>query len=119
MPLNIVFETARFSGPDPNTPSGEEFVRWISEKLKPHGVDVGQPQKKAGGWEFDARHGNARYVVTVGLQRAGAWKVSVDKRRSLSDQLLGKNRLSPTDPFVWLIENALQGDPDIKNVRRS
>jgi len=37
----------------------------------------------------------------------------------MSDQLLGKNKLVPTDPFVWLVENALQNDSAIKNVRRT
>jgi hypothetical protein len=124
MPINIVFETTRFSGPDPNAPSGEQLVRWIGEQLQAHGVKTESVRNKEDGWEFGASHGDARYLVIAGLQRdaasvGGNWKISVDKRRSLSDQLFGKNQLSPTDPFVWLVENALQSEPDIKNVRRS
>jgi hypothetical protein len=121
MPLNIVFETKRFSGPDPNGTSGEELVRWISEELKPHGVETATVEKKSGRWEFGASHGSANYTVTAGLQEkaTGVWKISVEKRRSLGEHLLGKGQLSPTDPFVWLVENALQAEPDIKNVRRT
>jgi hypothetical protein len=120
MPLNIGFETTRFSGPNPNTPSGEEFVRWLAETLKPHGVQFESAQKKQGNLEVGASHGTAKYVVTVGPPETagGYWKISFEKRRGLSDQLFGKGKLAPTDPFVWLIENALQGEPDIKNVRK-
>jgi hypothetical protein len=121
MPLSIVFETTRFSEPNQSTPSGEEFVRWLAEHLKQHGVQFETAQKKQGGLEFGASHGAARYVVTAAspANPTGLWKISFEKRRGLGDQLFGKGKLAPTDPFVWLVENALQGEPDIKNVRKS
>jgi hypothetical protein len=121
MPLNIGFETTRFSGPNPNAPSGEEFVRWLAEALKPHGVQFESAQRKQSSLEFSASHGTARYVVTVASPESasGNWKISFEKQRGLTDQLFGKGKLAPTDPFVWLVENALQSEPDIKNIRKS
>ena len=118
MSLSLGFETARFSGVNPNAPSGEEFVRWLTEKLQPHGVGVGNVRTKDGGVEFSATHSGAKYSATV-KNSGETWTVTIDKRRGLTDQLFGKGQLSATDPFLWLIETALQGEPDIKNVRRS
>lgn len=118
MPHSIGFETARFSGLNPNVPSGEEFVRWLTETLEPHGVSIEGVRKKDGGVTFNASHSGGKYAATV--KKSGeTWTITIDKRRGLSDQLFGKGQLSGTDPFLWLIENALQAEPDIRNVSRS
>jgi hypothetical protein len=114
----IRFETARFSGLNPNAPSGEEFVRWLAEKLVSHGVGIEDVRTKDGGVEFSATHSGGKYSASV-KNSGDSWTITIDKRRRLTEQLFGKGQLSATDPFVWLIENALQGEPDIKNVNRS
>jgi hypothetical protein len=118
MPHSIGFETARFSGLNPNAPSGEEFVRWLAEKLEAHGVGIEGVRTKHGGVEFNATHSGGKYSASV-KNSGETWTITIDKRRGLTEQLFGKGQLSPTDPFLWLIENALQGEPDIRNVRRS
>ena len=117
MPIIISFETARFIAANPKAPSAQEFVPWLGEKLQSHGVILEGSHEKAGGTEFMATHGTAKYALRA-ESGGNAWKVSIDKRRKLSEQLLGKGQLAPTDPFVWLVENALQGEPDVTNVRR-
>lgn len=118
MSLSLGFETARFSGLNPNAPSGEEFVRWLAEKLQPHGVSIEGVRSRDCGIEFNATHSGGKYAGTV-KNTGETWTVTINKRRGLKDQLFGKGQLSATDPFLWLIENALQGETDIKNVRRS
>lgn len=118
MSLSLGFDTARFSGLNPNVPPGEEFVRWLTEKLQPHGVCIEGMRRKDAGVEFNATHSSAKYSATV-KNTGEAWTVTLDKHRGLKDQLFGKGQLSATDPFLWLIENALQGEPNIRNVRRS
>lgn len=118
MPHSIGFETARFSGLSPNAPPGEEFVRWLAEKLEPHGVSIEEVRKKEDGVEFNAAHSGGKYSART-KNTGETWSITIEKRRGLSDQLFGKGQLSATDPFLWLIENALQGEPDIKNVSRS
>jgi hypothetical protein len=118
MPHSLGFETARFSGLNPNATSGEEFVHWLAEKLEPHGVSIEDVRDREGGVDFNAVHSGGRYSATA-RNSGQSWTVTIDKRRGFTEQLFGKGRLSTTDPFLWLIENALQGEPDIKNVRRS
>jgi hypothetical protein len=113
-----MFETARFSGQNPNAPSSEELVRWLGETLKIHGVALEPAHKTDRGSEFGASHGKAKYMVTANSV-ADQWTIAVERKASFGDKLLGKAQMAPTDPFVWLIENALQGEPDIRNVRRS
>jgi hypothetical protein len=119
MSQQILFETSRFIASEPNDPSGQELLRWLSEELAAHGAVTNDIRRKSPGWELDATHGVAKYVVIASRQSGDSWKIQVDKRRTMSDQLLGKNKLVPTDPFVWLVENALQNDSAIKNVRRT
>jgi hypothetical protein len=34
------------------------------------------------------------------------------------DRALGKNKMTSTDPLLWMIETALHAESDIRNVRR-
>lgn len=119
MSQQILFETSRFIASEPNDPSGEALLRWLSEELAAHGAVTSSIRRKNSDWELDATHGVSKYMVIASKQNGDSWKIMVDKRRTMSDQLLGKNKLVPTDPFVWLVENALQNDAAIKNVRRA
>ena len=117
MPLHLSFDTARFIGANPNTPSGDEFTRWLAEKLQPHGVKFENIHSKGSGLEWDASHSGGRYTV-LAEPTGNSWKLTFDKRSKFTERLMGKGQLAPTDPFVWLVENALQAEPDVTNVRR-
>jgi hypothetical protein len=86
--------------------------------LDAHGVGIEGVRTKNGGVEFNATHSGGKYSANV-KNSGETWTITIDKRRGLTEQLFGKGQLSATDPFLWLIENALQGEPDIRNVRRS
>lgn len=125
--IDIVFETPRFnlseSQPDR---FGLDVLEWLSPKLELHGVQPGKKYPQTEGYEMEVSHNGTAYLVSArGRRRAssespnqGAWRITVTKHRSILDRALGKNRMSKTDPLLWMIESALQAEGDITNVRR-
>jgi hypothetical protein len=125
--VDIVFETCRFNLSEPKENRfGLDALEWLSPKLELHGARAGKKYPQTWGWEMEVRHSGTTYLVSAkGTRREspqspndGSWRITVAKRRSLLDRTLGKNRMSKTDPLLWMIESALQGEGDIGSVRR-
>jgi hypothetical protein len=125
--IDIVFETPRFNLTEPKQGSlGEDVLRWLSGKLELHGAQTVKVYPQRWGWEMGVRHNVTTYVIGASGRRRGnstapddgSWRITVTKRRSILDRALGKNKMSKTDPLVWLIESALNAEIDITNVRR-
>lgn len=125
--VDIVFETPRFNVSELKEKRfGLDVLEWLSPKLESHGA---QPQRKypeVDGWEMEVLHNGTVYLIgasgtrheSAKSQNEGLWRITVTKRRSILDRALGKNRMSKTDPLLWMIESALQAETDISNVRR-
>ena len=125
--IDIVFETPRFHVTEPKQGLlGEDVLRWLSGKLELHGAQTVKTYSRRWGWEMEVRHNVTTYLIGAGghlrenstSPNDGSWRITVTKRRSILDRALGKNRMSKTDPLVWLIESALHAETDITNVRR-
>lgn len=130
--VDIVFETSRFviSAPKehsgPTAPFGKDLVQWLFQQLQAHGVQELNTYEDGEGYEAEARHGSTIYLIAVRGNRANKpqspndaiWRIAVRKQRSLLERALGKNRMSSTDPLLWMIESSLHSERDITNVRR-
>ncbi|MDT8069702.1 MAG: hypothetical protein ROO76_16185 [Terriglobia bacterium] len=125
--VDIVFETTRFNLTEPQEGRfGQDVLDWLSPKVELHGAQSGRKYPQSWGWEMEVRHGGTTYLVGAsgtGRENAaspneGIWRVTVTKRRSILERALGKNRMSKTDPLLWMIESALNAEADISNVRR-
>ena len=125
--IDILFETRRFNLSEAKENRfGFDVLEWLSPKLELHGVQAGKKYLQSGGWEMEARHSGTAYLIAAsGTQgenpefpNQGSWRITVTKRRSILDRALGKNRMSKTDPLLWMIESALQAEGDVTNVRR-
>lgn len=125
--IDIVFETTRFNLSEPKEGRfGLDVLEWLTPKLELHGPSAGKRYPQAEGWEMEVVHSGTTYLIgTSGMHpqnteriNQGLWRITVTKRRSLLDRALGKNRMSRTDPLLWMIESALQAEGDITNVRR-
>ncbi len=130
--LDILFETARFNLSEPKeyfiNPGcfGEDLIGWLSEELKAHGVVTQRIYQEDWGWEMEVRHGGTTYFIGAeGTPRRdpaapneGEWRIFVERRRSILDRALGRNKMSTTDPLLWMIESTLHAESDIRNVRR-
>ncbi len=125
--IDIVFETPRFNLSEPKQDRfGLDVLEWLSPKLELHGAQSGKKYPQSAGWEMEVLLGETTYLISSSRTRRenaeppnqGSWRVTVTKRRSILDRALGKNRMSKTDPLLWMIESALHAEGDITNVRR-
>jgi hypothetical protein len=125
--VDIVFETSRFNLSQPQDGRfGRDVLEWLSPKLELHGAQPARKYPQSWGWEMEVRHGGTTYLVGAGgtlrdktaSPNQALWRITVTKRRSILDRALGKNRMSKTDPLLWMIESALNSETDISNVRR-
>ena len=124
--IDIVFETPRFKVSEPREDHcGLDVLEWLSPKLALHGAQAGRKYPDRWGWEMEVRHNDTTYLISAtgarcddAMQNDGVWRITVTKRRSILDRALGKNRMSKTDPLLWMIESALHAETDISKVRR-
>ena len=129
--LDIVFETSRFAislpqgQPGSSIPFGKDVIQWLIQRLQAHGVQALSTYEDGDGYEMEARHGSTIYWIAVRGSRVSTpqsasdaiWRIVVRKQRSLLERALGKNRMTSTDPLLWMIESALHAEKDITNVR--
>jgi hypothetical protein len=125
--VDIVFETPRFNVSELKEKRfGLDVLEWLSPKIESHGAQTQRRYPEAEGWEMEVQHSGTIYLICASgtrcegaeSQNEGLWRITVTKRRSILDRALGKNRMSKTDPLLWMIESALQAESDISNVRR-
>lgn len=125
--VDIVFETPRFNVSEPRENRfGLDVLEWLSPKLGSHGVQTQRKYPEIEGWEMEVEHSGTTYLISASgtrreggsSQNDGLWRITVTKRRTILDRALGKNRMSKTDPLLWMIESALHAETDISNVRR-
>jgi hypothetical protein len=125
--IDIVFETPRFNLSEPKQDRfGFDVLEWLGPKLELHGAQAGKKCPRTEGWEMEVLHSGTTYLIGASgkshqnaeLTNQGSWRITLTKRRSFLERALGKNRISKTDPLLWMIETALYAEGDITNVRR-
>ncbi|HEU5401489.1 MAG TPA: hypothetical protein VFU86_09035 [Terriglobales bacterium] len=122
--IDIVFESRRFNLSEPQeNVFGRDVLEWLGPKLELHGPKSGNGYPRTWGWEMEVQHSGTTYLVSARRDNpqspnGGQWRITVTKRRSILDRALGKNRMSNTDPLLWMIESALNAEGDITNVHR-
>jgi hypothetical protein len=131
-PFNILFETDRFNVSTVKehfiNPCcfGEDLAEWLRQELIKKGITTSTPGQEDWGWYLFVEQRSARYFVGfTGFHRAGAleandgeWRIMVETRRTVWEWLRGRNRITPTNPFVLLIEDLLHEQGDVRNVTR-
>jgi len=116
----ISFRTALFDvsaeTPNPINPlAGESALRWVREKLAHTQYRATAPSTEDWGWYIDVDGNGASYVVGANTDAENSalerdWVIQVHKHRSLTDRLLGRNKMAPDDPLFALIENIVRAD---------
>ncbi len=130
--VHILFQTDRFnvSGVKDHFINpccfGEDAAQWLGAKLAEKGVTVEQPGQEDWGWYLLAEHGLERYILGLGGYHTdgapgtndGEWRIIVEKKRSLSNRILGGNAIAEMDPLLSMIEDILHEQSDVRNIRR-
>ena len=73
------------------------------------------------GWYIDVESAAASYLIGASADAVDpaptvAWVVQVHKHRSMTDKLLGRNKMAADDPLFALIERIVRGDSRIEQV---
>ena len=128
---DLLFETNRFNLSEVKANFinpccfGEDLATWLRSKLLEKGVEVTEPDQEDWGWYIEANYRGSWYFLGVGgnsgeagaNKNQGEWRVMVEKRRSLREQLAGKDGMSKADEMMLAIREILTAEPDFKNVR--
>ena len=122
----ISFRTALFDvsaeTPNPINPlAGESAVRWVREKLAHTQYRASAPSTEDWGLYIDVDGNGASYLVGANTDAENPalerdWVIQVHKHRSLTDRLLGRNKMGPDDPLFALIENIVRTDEAFRQV---
>jgi len=120
--IDITCKTDRFNlsvvGPDfiNDRCFGEDFSRWLVSALSEAGVDVDVICMEDFGWANQADYQGVSYLVCVAgnsdedpsRPNYGEWHVMLERSRSFTQKLLGKNKISASDPIVSKVTGALR-----------
>lgn len=95
---------------------GDDFSQWLVSELSRVGVDADVICMEDFGWANIAKYQDATYLMCVagtsGEDAAhpnyGEWHVMLERRRTLLQKILGKNKISVLDPLVGRVKDVLQ-----------
>ena len=111
--------------PNPINPiAGESVLTWLSAALLDAHYQVTEVAPEDFGWFVEVRGGGASYMVVASgdaqvTDSEIAWTIQVRKNRSLSEKLLGNNKLTADDPLVGVVERTLRLADGIRNIEVS
>lgn len=120
--IDITFRTDRFNlsqvGADfiNDCCFGEDLSRWLVAQLPSAGIAADVICMEDFGWANQAEFGGALYLVCVAGNSDedparldyGQWHVMVERRRTFTQKLLGRNRMTASDPVVARIAQVLR-----------
>jgi hypothetical protein len=126
----ILFKTSRFNlskvGAHFINPCcfGEDVAAWLRHKLIANGADAGSPGQEDWGWYLFVKSGADRYFLGVGANSEnnpanpndGEWGIIVEKRRTITQRLTGKGKITADDGMFTLVKEILDGESDFRDV---
>ena len=92
---------------------GEDFTEWLKPRLENCGVTVEDIYQEDWGWEMSCKENNQGYYLGVGglpeedNPNKGEWRVMFTKKRSLTEKVFGKNKLSQTENIISCVQKIL------------
>jgi hypothetical protein len=122
----ISFRTARFDvskeTPNPINPiAGEGVLNWLRPELEKAHYRTTAPSTEDWGWYMDVEGSGGCYLVGASADAEDPsperdWTIQVHKSRSLTDKLLGREKMTLDDPLSALIERIVREDDSIRQV---
>jgi hypothetical protein len=119
----ISFITSRFDiaaeKPNPINPiAGQSVLLWLKAELLRADYQVTEPDAEDWGWYMDVQDADAAYLVGASADAEGPleWTVQVHKHRSMTDRLLGRNKMAADDRLSALIERLVRADAVMQQI---
>jgi hypothetical protein len=126
--VDLLFETSRFNISQVKenfiNPCcfGEDLAEWLRGRFVERGLPATAPGQEDWGWYIYVQQDSQHYFVGVGGNRKeggeGEWRIMVEKKRSLWERIVGKNRMTTSDSIWSVIEDILREQSDFLNIRR-
>ncbi len=105
-----------------NPIKGKSVGEWLGNLLREEGANVSDLDAEDWGWYSYAIYRGNKYLIGF-IAHPGKVEneapeiiIQVDKRRSLFDKVLGKNKLTHSDPLLSTIERHIKGIEDVANI---
>jgi len=105
-----------------NPIKGKSVGDWLGNLLRKEGISVSGLDAEDWGWYSYAKYQGYKYLIGFVAHPARLENempeiiIQVDKRRSLFERVLGKNKLTNNDPLLSIIERHIKGIKDIVNI---
>jgi hypothetical protein len=131
MIIHILFDTNKFNlsevKPDfiNDCCFGEDFANWLGQELNLINIITTEPFQEDWGWAFYIKYKRHNYFIGVGgnaddlnkESNLGEWRVMVEKKRSIIEKILGKNKLNKDDDIINFIHTIIMKQNDFHNIR--
>jgi NAD(P)H-flavin reductase len=115
-----MFDVSRETPNDINPIAGQSVLLWLRSELVKARYSVTEPDTEDWGWYVDVNGESGSYLVGASAEADAAppieWIVQVHKHRSLTDKILGRNKMLADDPLSALIERLIRADARIEQV---
>jgi len=119
--ISFLFDTERFnlSEVKPHFINdccfGEDFSNWLSQQLEFENISTTESFQEDWGWAFYIKYNNQEYLIGVNgisnnitnKKNVGQWRVMIDKKRSLIEKLLGKNKMASNEQIIIILYEIL------------
>ena len=130
MALLISFRTAKFDPAvepenDFNPIAGQSVLVWLRESALSGDYKTTEPAAEDWGWYIDLSAGDRRYMIGAicywepgdAVSEPLEWMLQFHKSRSLKERILGKAKLSESDPVFVRVLHELQNSADFDDVQ--
>jgi len=105
-----------------NSIKGKSVGEWLGELLRKEEINVSNLGAEDWGWYSYATYQGNKYLIGFVAYLARSENevpeiiIQVDKRRSLFERVLGKNKLTKNDSLLSIIERYIKGIDDVANI---
>lgn len=93
---------------------GHALAAWLAGALRTQGIKTGAPWVEDHGWAFDISNEGRVYLCTCSIDESEPGPreahVSIDLKRSVSDKLFGRNRMTADDAICRAVRDTLAND---------
>ncbi len=95
---------------------GEDFSKWLVAALEAQGVAADLICMEDFGWANSAEYQGVSYLMCVGgtsdedrdRPNFGMWHVMLERHRTLTDRLFGRNKTARSDPIIEKVAAVLR-----------
>lgn len=127
---DLILETDRFNLSQPKATFinaccyGDDVATWLRARLAELGIETTEPVQEDWGWTIEVLLQGNVYFLGIGGNafdessgNRGEWRFILQKHRSLTEKLTGRNQMDENDVLIGILEGIVESEPDMKLLR--